>query len=121
MANPVLDEQNILDLLQLPIQLQTISAIQAGAAQALVDLFDRKVTRAEFMDEAGTCLSLYAQTAKLWMLANIKAASDEAGLDTVAFEKAERGVTNLIGRDVERVVALVKRLQSCPTSEDKVH
>lgn len=121
MADPVLDEQNILDLLQVPVQLQTIGVIQAGAAQALVDLFDRKVTRAEFMEEASTCLSLYAQTAKLWMLANMKAAYEEAGIDGVAFEKAERGVTHLISRDVERVVALVKRLQSCPTSEDKVH
>lgn len=121
MADPVLDEDNILGLLQLPITIETVNAIQAGAAQALIDLFDRKVTRQEFMDEASTCLSLYGQTAKLWMLASMERAHHETGIDEMAFRRAEEGITKLIGRDVDRVVTLVKRLQECPLSEDKVH
>ncbi len=121
MADPVLDEDYIIELLRVPVKAATIDRIQAGAVQALMDLFDRKCTRDEFLSLASRCISLYGQTAKMWMLSNIAVVHEEGTLDKKTFDVAIKGLEQIIRVQSEAVVEIVQRLQMCPSSRDKVH
>lgn len=121
MADPVLDEEMIADLLKCPISPENVGRIQAGAMQALMDLYDRKATRDEFIAMATPCVALYGQTSKLWLLANVRMVFDSGDLDTNRFEQAQTGLSDIIRVQCETVIEIVKRLRMCPTSQDKVH
>lgn len=122
MVSPILDEDWMITLLKAPTTLPDgVDRIQAGAAQALIDMYDRKVTRDVFLEQATPCLALYGQCAKLWVLRNIKAVFDDGSLDAAAFAKAEAGLTELVMRQSEEIINLVQRLKQCPNDEDRVN
>lgn len=116
--DPRMDEEMILNLLRSG---ENAQAIQAGAVQALLDMYDRGVTREVFCNHASACLALYSHVAKLWMLNNIRAPFDAGGLTAGSFIAAEKHLLDVIGKQAEEVIALVKSLQACPTSEDAIH
>jgi hypothetical protein len=87
----------------------------------MIDLYDRKVTRDEFIAAVAPCINLYGHTSKLHMLDNIHQVFSTGDLDEDRFVKAHEGLTDMVARDVEKVTAVVKRLVECPTSKDKVH
>lgn len=121
MADPVLDEDNIVSLLKAPATVDCIDMIQGGAVQALCDLYDRKTTRDEFTTGAAKCLALYGQGAKMWVLNNIKQVYAHGNLDEACFQRAEQGLAQLLRKQAEEVIELVRRLQECPTSDKRVH
>lgn len=121
MADPVLDEDLIVSLLKSTISADSVARLQMGTVQALVDLYDRKVTRDEFTTAASHCLALYGQLAKLWLLTNIESVYDAGHLDKNNFKQAAAGLQDIVRKQCEGVIEIVKRLQLCPTSEDKVH
>ena len=121
MADPQLDEDYIKALLSSPVSLDNTDAIQSGAAQALIDLYDRKVTREEFMNMAGVCLGLYGQCSKFWLLHSVKGVFEQGNFNDQSIKDAEIGIEQLIRAHAERVIEIVKRLQLCPTSKDPVH
>lgn len=120
-GDPVLDEEGILELLRVPVQPETISALQAGAVQALLDLYDRKVTREEFIKSAAPCIELHAQAAKLWMLTNIWRVHSSGDLTDDRFKVASEGLTNITTAAAARVHDIVSAVMQCPTSGDKIH
>jgi hypothetical protein len=121
MGDPLLNEHAIIALLQASPADQMTAEIQAGAAQALMDLYDRGVSRSEFAEMALSCLGLYSQTAKLVMMLNIKEAYDRGDVTPENIDGAIRGLTNLVQKQSGTVADIVSRLLQCPTSEDKVH
>lgn len=121
MADPVLDEDHIVQLLTVPVRADTISYLQQGAVQAMIDLYDRKVTREDFIEMLAPCIALYGQAAKLWILANIEAVHDSGELDKARFIKARHGLAEIIQKQTASVVEVVEKLAACPTSQDKVH
>lgn len=121
MSDPILDEDYIRGLLSVPVTAENISALQAGAIQALCDIYDRKVTRDEFTESAAACLVLHSQCSKLWMLHSIKDPFDDGALTAEMFVTTDKGMCDLIRRQAEKVIEIVKRLQLCPTSKDPVH
>lgn len=121
MADPVLDEDYILALLRLPVTADNGQGLQAGAVQALCDLYDRKTTRQEFQEGAGACLVLYTSAAKFMFLERMRYAHKEEMLTEVQFAEAHKEFEDLIRTQAANVVEIVKRLQLCPTSQDKVH
>jgi hypothetical protein len=121
MADPILDEAQIVQLLSCPIKAETIHALQGGAVQALCDLYDRKVTRDEFTSKAAACIGLYGQCSKLWILDNIRQVYESNDLDKARFDAAVSGLSDVIRAQAEVVIEIVKRLQQCPTSQDRVH
>lgn len=121
MADPVLDETVIIAQLKSPCSKDYVHIIQAGAVQALCDVYDRKVTRDEFTTAAAACLSLYGQAAKVWMLHNIEDVFKAANLNQAAFDDADQRMTELMRKHCEVVIELVKRLTECPTSQDKLN
>lgn len=120
-GDPVLDEEGILELLSVPVSPATIAALQAGAVQALLDLYDRKVTREEFIQSAAPCIELHAQAAKLWMLGNINRVHAQGELTEERFRQAHEGLTSLTTAAAARVHDIVSKVMQCPTSEDKIH
>lgn len=121
MADPILDEDDIMSLLRSPISAENVSRLQAGAVQALIDVYDRKVTRDEFVNLASPILALYGQVGKLWMLSNIRDVYDAGNLDNGKFVAANTTMEDLIRKQAETVIEIVKRLKLCSTSQDVVH
>lgn len=121
MADPVLDEQNIVALLRCPIKAETVGRLQAGAVQAMIDLYDRKVTREEFINAIAPCITLYGSAAKIWILDNVRVSHEDGQLDAATFDQAMNGLADLTRKQAEIVVEMVKRLIQCPTSQDHVH
>ncbi len=113
-----LDADLIIGLLRAGANAQ---AIQAGAAQALLGMYDHGITREEFCEHGSACMALYAQVAKLWMLNNIREPFMQGVLDEQAFINAEKALTDVIGKQAAAIIEQVKRLQQCPTSEDPIH
>ena len=121
MSDPILDEDLIQHLLSLPVTHDTSDAVQGGSVQALIDLYDRKVTRDVFLTEAAPCVALYGQCAKYWMLGSIKSAFEQGILTAEHFAEAEKGLGELIEAQAKKVYAIVGRLKECPTSKDTVN
>lgn len=121
MSDPLLNEEMIILLLQASPDDQSVAEVQAGAAQALMDLYDRGVTRAEFGEMAMSCLGLYSQTAKLVMMLRINEAYERGDVTDENIKNAIGALQNLIRKQADTVSDIVKRLLQCPTSEDKVH
>lgn len=121
MSDPVLDEEGIIALLKCSITPETVGALQAGAVQAMIDLYDRKVTRAEFIEQLAPCIALYGQVAKIWLLANVESVFDSGDLDKARFVQAREGLEHIVRKQAETVIELVKRLQMCPGSQDALH
>jgi hypothetical protein len=121
MADPLLDEANIIRMLSEPADLEHAEDIQAGAVQAVMDLYDRKVTREEFVGNLAIALQLYGMCSKLWILNNIRTVFARGDLDADKFDRANHDLCATIGAQANVVAAVVKRLQECPTSMDQVH
>lgn len=121
MADPVFDEELIIQLLKSTVSVDNVGRIQQGAVHALVDLYDRKVTRDEFTTMAAVVLALYGQSSKLWVLNNIKEVHDAGELDTERFNNARIALEDVCRKQCESVIDILKRLKECPTSADKVH
>lgn len=123
MADPVLDEDMILSLLQSPpgSSPDALARLQAGSLQALCDMYDRKSTRDAFGQGASAAVALYGQTCKLWMLMNIKDAFNNGDLDIARFMEAEHGLLELIRKQSLTVAEIVSMLKACPTSQDSIH
>lgn len=121
MSDPIIDEEGILMLLEQEILPGNVNALQSGAVQAMVNLYDRKVTREEFCALLTPCLALYGQASKLWLLNNIYNVHKSHGLDDARFTAAAKELSAVISKHVDEVVGIVERVQQCPTSRDKVH
>lgn len=121
MADPVLDEEMIISFLRVPKSCEYVNSLQSGCMQALADLYDRKVTRDEFVQGAAVCVAAYAQCSKLWMLNNVREVFEDGTLTAEKFKDADERMAQILRKHTEVVVELVKRLQECPTSKDPVN
>jgi hypothetical protein len=121
MADPVLDEDRILNKLAMPSKFENLGLIQEGAIQALVDLYDRGVTREEYLTLASSCVSLYAQTAKFYVIASMNDLFCDGTLDKTAFDNALKSLSAVIDAQRETVIGTVCRLKMCPSSAEKIH
>ena len=115
------DENNIIDLLSMPVNRDNANAMKAGAAQTIVDLYDRKVTREEFCVALEPVLNLYSYIGRLSMLAAIHDTFDKGALTDTAFIEANEVIVKLVRAHCQQTVELVRRLKECPTGQDKVH
>ncbi len=96
-------------------------AIQTAAIQALLDLYDRKVTRDEFINNAAPCVTLYGSCSKLNLLESVREAYIDGELSPEKMGNSETALCDLIRKQCEAVIEVVKRLQMCPTSRDSVN
>lgn len=121
MSDPYFDEKVIIDLLSSPCTLDHVQQHQMGAVQAMMDLYDRGCTREEYADALSKVIGVYAQASKLYVLHNIESVFDEGALSKEKFVDADKRMCDLLRTQSGLVIELMKRLQQCPTSKDKIH
>lgn len=121
MGDPVFDEDEIKELLMLPINAAHYGYLQTGAVQCLIDLYDRGVTREEFLNLAQPCFVLYETMAKVWFLSQTKKAFEDNVLNDQMIANTEKALESLARNQAQQVIEIVKRLQECPTSKDTVN
>lgn len=121
MASPVLEEEIIKRLLQYPATPDNLPFLQNAAMQCLLDMYDRKLTRPEFIEHGSKAVTLYAQMAKLWLLDHIYELHREGVLTENSFTSAQVQMKELIEVIARELIETVKRMQECPLDEDKIH
>lgn len=121
MVSPVLDEDNIIQLLRMPASTESVLALQSGAVQCLLDMYDRKVTRDEFIAHATKCVTLYANASRMQLLQSVRDVFDAENLTEQSFVKASKELSDIVRVGAEGVIDVVERLKLCPGSKDPVH
>lgn len=120
-GDPRINEQGCLFMLQQPVNLETLPYLQNAALQVVVDLYDRKVTREEFMKSAGDAITLYAMLAKLYVTAQTSDLHDKGTLTSDTIQTyADKLVLQASGR-MAALAKMMTLLVQCPTSDDVVH
>jgi ABC-type transporter Mla MlaB component len=120
-ADPLVDEEFMVEALSTKVSPQTIARLQTGAMMLLIDAYDRKTTRMEFAQIADAAVKAYGQTAKLWLLTNIKEASDSGYLDADHIDEAQVALIAHVADLTHAARDLALLLKQCPLKEDKVH
>ena len=122
MADPVYDEDAIIDMLKtLPGPQQTVPVLQNACLMALLDLYDRKADRMFFAQHAGMICTTYAMLSRTWMLMSMHDIFENGNLTEATFNKAHADIIQMVTENTEQIIAMVQKLKECPTSEDKVH
>lgn len=121
MADPVLDEAAIVEMLKQPMTQETVVILQSAVMQAMLDMYDRKVDRSEFINHGSLCVTTYAMLSRTYMLRSIYELYAAGDLSEARFDKALADIHQLVTRQCEQIGAFVLRMQECPTSADKVH
>ncbi len=121
MTDPVLHEETIMDTLDcLPVPENT-GRLQAAALLSLLDAYDRKLTRENFVTLASAAMALHTQVGKLYMIDSVRENNLIGVLDTGMLDKATAGVRSMTEDAHTELFRLMRKVVSCPTSEDKVH
>lgn len=117
----ILDECVILHLLEAPPAASNTERLQNGALNTVIDMYDRKVTRDEFIAGIGHALNLYGQCAKLYVLAHVKGSFDRNELNAADFKTVEEALVARISGSAQYLTKLVERMQLCPNKGDAVN
>jgi uncharacterized protein YaeQ len=120
-ADPLVDEEFMVEALSTKVSPQTIARLQTGAMMLLIDAYDRQTTRYEFAQIADVAVKAYAQSAKLWLMTNIKEASDGGYLDADQVDEAQIALIADVADKTHAARDLACLLKQCPLKEDKVH
>jgi hypothetical protein len=122
MADPVFDEDVIIDMLKAPAgALETTGILSQALMMALADLYDRRADRSFVMEHASGIVQAYAILSRRWMLASIKEMHESGILNEIAFDQAQVQITESLNERLPQVIAMVEKLKECPTSRDKIH
>ena len=121
MTDPVLHEPTIMDTLDCRVDPVNTSRLQAAALLSLIDAYDRKLTRENFLVLAEAALGMHTQIGKFYMMSSIWDNHKIGLLDGVMIEKAVHGTNAMALKAHDELFGLMKRVVMCPTSEDKVN
>jgi hypothetical protein len=114
-------EQAILTILKHAVSVDNASAVQTAAAQCLLSLYDRKVTRERFIADASLCIMLYMTSGRAMLLTSLMNA-ETAPPNTAEFLGEVRAdvveVMQQIALSLSREVEL---LLQCPDKGDAVN
>lgn len=121
MTDPVLHEPTIMDTLDCTPVAENTSRLQAAALLSLIDAYDRKLTRENFVTLAEAALSLHTQVGKLYMIDSVRENSLLGALDDNMLDRAVNGVRHMTVSAHTELFKLMRRVVACPTSDDKVH
>lgn len=121
MAGPILNEDYIKALLSVPVERDSVHRIQDGAVQTLLDLYDRKVTREEFIQNAAPCVLLYGQAAKYWALCTLYEKVLTDTLEKDEMRAIMEGLRINICAQTAIVADIVDRLKECPRDGEPIN
>src|SRR5882672_938498 len=121
MTDPVLHEPTIMDTLDCTPYPENTSRLQAAALLCLIDAYDRKLTRENFVTLASAALSLHTQIGKLFLIDSIRENDRIGMLDTAMLDKAARGCQGMTSGAHAELYGLMNKVVQCPTSADRVN
>lgn len=121
MADPILDEQVILEDLHTPVSPESTRLLQKAVIAAMCDLYDRKVTRDKFCAMLGSCLNMYASCTKLYTLDAMRTAHRDGQVSEENLNVTITAHEDHLRTYVGAVRGIMRQLMECPTSEDKIH
>jgi hypothetical protein len=121
MADPVLDEQLIIDLIETKPAADTMNRLRAGALMLVVDAYDRKITRERFLMVAHTAMALHSYASQYTGVDNMQDLFRAGKLDDAVLTDALGEATKLLESYIDRALKEARLLKQCPLSVDKVH
>lgn len=125
MTSPVVDEDVMVQCLTMPEAAEvtdSVTRIRTGATMLIVDAFDRKVTRDQFLAAIGAAVHLIDAVGKHEMMANVKSFKDAKGeVTNVDIEVALQSILQNIEMGTEQCTKMAGLLKQCPLTEDKIH
>lgn len=121
MVDSILDEALLVKCLKQEVIPENARSIMDGALAAVVDGYDRKVTRDEFMVLLSTSMTAYGAFARLACLKSLEISWKAEKVDAVALKTAEDYLTTLAKENISALTEFVERLVQCPNTGDKVH
>jgi hypothetical protein len=125
MVSPVIDEDVMIDTLKQiePEKLpENTMRLRTGASLLLLDAYDRKVTRDQFIAALGSSLDLVDMLGRFEMMNNVKSFREQAGRVTGAdIEVTLASVTSKVNMYTDQCSKMAELVQQCPLSEDSVH
>lgn len=118
MTSPVIDENVMMQALKS----EGGNDIRTGATMLLLDAFDRKITRDQFIAALGAVVSLIDGVGKQEMMINVKEFFQNKGSVTAAdIEVAMHSCQQIIEANVDQCVKMADLFHQMPLNEDKVH
>lgn len=118
MTSPVIDEAVMLEALSTPGG----THVRSGATMLVLDAYDRKVTRDQFIATLGAVVTLLDAVSKQEMMLNVKDFYKDKGAVTAAdIEMALLTTNEALNVGCAQCVKIAELLQKCPFDEDKVH
>lgn len=125
MTSPVIDETVMLQALKVPTpghMSENTLRLRTGATLLLLDAFDRRVTRDQFIAALGAATELTDMLGRFETMLNVKAFLADKGAVTAAdVEVTLARVTTKIGIATAQCASMATLVHQCPTDEDRVH
>ena len=120
MADPVLDENLIIDLIETEPTPDSVMRLMAGATMLLVDAFDRRITRDAFVAIAHTALALHSYASQYGGVVNTRRLLRAGTLDDAVLTSSLDSATKLLEYHTGIALKQAHLLRECPLSTDKV-
>jgi hypothetical protein len=120
-TDPVLHEPTIMDTLDCRVDPGNASRLQTAALLSLIDAYDRRLTRENFLVLAEAALGMHTQIGKLYMMASVADNYNLGVLDDLMVERAVNGTSAMAVKAHDELYGLMKKVVMCPTSDDKVN
>jgi hypothetical protein len=121
MADPKINEQYLLSVLDVPCSLDVIDRLQSGALMSSVNGFDRRILRDPFMALTAAAFSLHTNLGRFHLLARIRELEKEQKLTTEKLDEANLQLQAFCETERVHLVSQVTAIAACPTSVDKVN
>ncbi len=121
-TDPIINEDMLVEALDVTVKSDTIQQVQSGAFMLVLDAWDRKVTRDQFIAALGASQSLVDAVARVSLMMNVKKAhARNGGLSDVDIETALHGCHDTAKTANVECLKMVHLLKQCPLSEDPIH
>lgn len=117
----LIDEDQMIKALDVTITSESAQQVQSGAYMLLLDAWDRKLTRDQFITAIGTAHQLIDACARISLMSNVKDHyKATGGVSEVDIENALAGC-GIIGKQaVIEAVKMGNLLKQLPTHEDPI-
>lgn len=120
--DPLIDESILIEALDVTISSETIQQIQSGAFLLVLDAWDRKVTRDQFIAALGAAQALIDSVARVSLMSNVKRHQARSGAVTPAdIESAVHGCMEMAKDSNRECLKMAQLLKQCATKEDPIH
>lgn len=121
-TDPIINEDMIIEALDCTLTSETIQQVQSGAFMLVLDAWDRKVTRDQFIAAVGAAQALVDAVARVSLMSNVKRChAGKGGISDVDIETAAHGCMEMAKKSNLECVNMARLLKQCPLSEDAIH